>query len=454
MSEPVPLGARLLLIVAMLMWACMRWPLLADFCITVRDQPARVVANDLPLYLAVADAFIHHGRLGQYDVHRVVPLQGIGDPALDYRRWPETQPPEWRFFDYNDWGYALTIAAGWTLFFPLRANLYSGLAFQYLVDLLCLLGVCWMATRLVSPWAGALAALLYALHPSLISVAHMPYYYFWSVPAVCGALVCWTTAFQYHRPVAGVPGAGLCLGLGTLIRTTNAALVILFGAWLLLRRDKPAPWWRLEALLALGFVLPLLPVVATKFHTHGRLQMTGREVFYHSVLCGLGLHDNPWGLRYDDNAMFERIRAKYGVRFDMEHPQAYEAACKLEVQSMWRERPDVFVRNFFLNVMTGLGWHTAIPPDQDLPKVHRLLANMQFLLWLGCLLLLLMRKDLHWWLGGLLAALLYPIVVIAPIIAPNYAYVCSLYAVEVLLAGMGVGLGLQRLCGRLSGRTA
>ena len=44
--------------VAVVMWGCMRWPLLADFTATVQDAPARVVANDLPVYLAVADALL------------------------------------------------------------------------------------------------------------------------------------------------------------------------------------------------------------------------------------------------------------------------------------------------------------------------------------------------------------------------------------------------------------
>jgi len=364
-----PVGARLLLLVALVSWLFMRLPLFEQFAAQVHTDPSSVMASDLPIYLAVGEALLRHGRLGHYDENRVLPLGKLGDADFDMRTLAETAPPRWRLFDYNDWGYGVAVAAAWLVPFQ-KWSVYSVLVFQYLVDVLCLMLLCWIGARLVSPWAGACAALVYALHPALASVVNMPFYYFWSVAMTVFALALWVklygcgeaaaavtatttaTAAAASTDVASSPAgpaglpplrwptllavaaSGLVLGLGTLVRATNAVLLPVFVALLFVRERISQRSVLLAGVLVLAGLLPLLPVMAIKYSYHGRIQVTGRDVFWHSVLCGLGLHSNPWGLQWKDEVVFERIRQKYGVTYRIETAREYDQACRKYMRSL------------------------------------------------------------------------------------------------------------------------
>lgn len=440
----VPLGARVLLWLSLLTWLVVRVPLMEGFSARLASDPPHAVAADLPHYMALADALLRHHVVGYYDVHRLVPLQALADGAFDMRARPDDRPPAWKLFDYNDWGFGLVVAVAWLL--PLgKAGVWAIILLQYVADALCLLAACFIATRLLSPWAGGAAALVYAAHPALASVVNMPFYYFWNVAVAMGALTLWVWLYtsETRRPWAWALAVGLLIGVSTLIRSTNELLLAAFLLFLLVRERLTRRAALLAACMVSGFVLPLLPVAAIKFHEHGRVQLAGKEIFWHTVLCGIGCHPNPWGLEWDDSVAFARIKRKYGIVYDTDNARPYDQACKQEVLALWHENPWIFGRNFAWNVAIGLKPRGGVPPDQDIPSVHRTLNVLRTLNWLGVFALLAMGRRMAYWSMVLLALFLYPIVSIAPLTSPNFAYSSGIFGLEAVIAGIGIGW----LCG-------
>ncbi len=447
----VPLGARLILWAALGTWLAVRLPSLEQSMLRLTDAPASLAASDLPVYLAMGDALLRSGRLGQYDPARVVPVGALANPGLDIRSLPVADPPDWKTMDYNDWGFEGVVALAWLL--PAPHGALSILVLQHAVDLSCLLLVAWIGWRLVSPWAGACAALTYAVHPSVTNLAGNPYYYYWNHVVCLTALAVWVAWLRdpgkdrRGRSLLFTVAVGAVLGAGILLRATNQVLLPLF--WLFLFLSQGLRRWTLllAVCMTAAALLILTPVVLTKYHEHGRVQLAGKEVFWHTILCGVGLHDNPWGLQWDDALIMARIRDRHGVAYDPQNMRPYDQACKREVLALWRENPGIFLRNVRRNLIIGLKDPTALHPEASVPSVRTTLGAIRWLAMLGFVVLacraVRLEQPLRYWLVVLAGMFLLPIATIAPIAVPNLAYSSGLFAPEVLLAGIALGEGLS-----------
>lgn len=449
-------GARLLLLLAIVTWLILRYPLVSFFALRAHNDATKVLPSDLPFYYAMADTVLRHGRVAAYDPKEVLPLQALVTNTTDFRHLPQEANPTYKIFDYNDWGYSLVVAGSW-LVPGAPHNLWIVLGVQLLVDALCLMLVCVIGLRMFSPYAGSAAALFYAVHPTLGSLAAFPYYYYWPVPAVIVALAIWTWVQRDSdqvpawRAMAKVAALGLAIGAFTLVRSTTGTLAVAFGLALLLAMRIRLRTLLLLGCLAIACLLPLVPTAVVKYRLHGVIQFRAKEIFWHTILCGLGNHDNPWGLEWQDEVAFKRIRDKYGVAFTIDNSREYEAACHQEVRALWQENPSIFVRNFWRNLWWGLRFRSAIPADQDVPAVHKSLNQLRLLAALGWLVLLVAawrRPD--WRCNVLLLSMLVlmPVLQIAPICRPVYSYISSMFPVEALIGGCGLAVLGESLVAR------
>lgn len=451
--EPIHWGARALLFLAVLTWFVLRVPLAGQFAQQAHNDARRVLASDLPLYYAMADATLRHGTLASYTPAAVAPLQALVNERTDYRHFVEPADAPLRLFDYNDWGYSLVVAGSWLVPGAPR-NLWVVLGVQLLVDAVCLVLLCFVGARLFSAWAGAGAALFYALHPTLGSLSTTPYYYYWAVPPVIVVLLVWSFFAREKadgpawRWAALVVLMGLVVGVGALVRGTTgtlaAALLVAIVLWSGLR-------WRtlvLVGCLGVATLLPLVPNAVVKYRLHGQVQFRAKEIFWHTILCGVGNWDNPWGLEWQDEVAFERIRAKYGVAYSLDNARAYDAACHEEVRGLMAENPGIFVRNFWRNFAFGMKFRSAIPADQDVPAIHRALNQLRLLAalgWLGLLWAAWRRRELRVHVLLVSMLVLLPVLQIAPICRPVHAYIAGMFPVEALIGGAGLALLCESL---------
>lgn len=442
----------LLLVVAVALWAGTRAHFYERFLDGLHSRPTSGLQTVLPVYLGLGRA-VHNGHpLGQYDANLVPTLEALGSLDFDYRRLAASQP-DWKTMSSNDLGFGLVVAAAWMMPFC-KQDVPTVVLFAGLVDLVCLLLIFWIACRLFSATAGSAAALIYGVHPGLALAVTTPFYYYWSVPVVVVSLALLVYCMapkpggagsdppgrcgqqNPHRAAASIGLLGLVLAFGALTRSTNALLAVPFAVFFLcaVRPRRHAAAWC--AGLCIAVLLPLAIMFSLSAVGSGK-SVIPHHVFWHQMLCGLGNYDNPWGLRWRDEVVFERIEQKYGVRYDPERPGPYEEACKQEVLACWREHPRIPVRNFFYNLFEGF----SVSGHSDRWSIWIMKTVLRALTWLGFALTLrrsLSNRQRFAWFCLLTGLLLYPVLAVAPICQPTCAYVCGVFPLQALLAGVGL----------------
>lgn len=97
-----------------------------------------------------------------------------------------------------------------------------------------------------------------------------------------------------------------------------------------------------------------------------------REQKWHTLFISLGQHSNPWGLKFDDQQAFD-IGIANGKPF---RTPSYEPLMQGMYLEAVRERPDIILRNWFLNTLEGMTAWSA----------HRFPVGIIHILWIGALL--------------------------------------------------------------------
>ena len=187
---------------------------------------------------------------------------------------------------------------------------------QILIDVICVLLLYLAVHWLFKDRRFALfAVLLYALFPYQIDLVTFPAPYVWPVFLVVTItfLLAYITKRKRLCEVVGVfLLAGVSIGLVAMIRSTVVLLGVFIGllslVWNPYLSDKRRIWL-LVAIIA-GQALVMLPLVLHNKATFGAPFPT-RGTFWHTVYTGFGAHDNPWGIRNDDQATIERVKRAY-----------------------------------------------------------------------------------------------------------------------------------------------
>ncbi len=156
------------------------------------------------------------------------------------------------------WAYAAVMA----LFGQTTVGIHIGLL---VVNALTVFLVFLLASRILTPYAGASAALFYALlsiSPSVFGqAAHATH--FVMLFAVAGLLV--LKVAQERDSLLALGASALLLGGGMLMKQSGAALIVCGAAWVLWRelRRKPISASRLAVRLVVFAALSILPLLAT-----------------------------------------------------------------------------------------------------------------------------------------------------------------------------------------------
>jgi hypothetical protein len=315
-------------------------------------------------------------------------LQGhSGKYDADYRRrydWKElikSYPSE---IAARDWVPAVDFEPGTAIpialaaAFPLLASPVSPTslaAIQFGVDLLVLLGVFWLGSRVAgSAFGGWVAAFLYAVSASAAEAAAFPFYYYWMIPAGTAVAVCALRAFESAPRIVWpwVILTGVVAGLSVLFRVALLVLPIALVPALILGFG-----WK-KGLVTLAIIigtaqLVLVPNTLRLFLATGRVQVFQRSLFWHNMYIGLGSRPNPYGIQFRDADGFAVAQQKYGVAYDEDNVGPYEKALRAEYLRIAAENPGLIVRNFVWNsaeAMRGSPW------AQDRLKLDRRLRPL------------------------------------------------------------------------------
>lgn len=316
------------------------------------------VTTDTPAYVSMA-VNLSHG-IGMHDPQAGVAFEK--DPSTFH---VERAPSADGLVPYtiNDVGLSLVYRMALTLF-PGAPNPQTALAWlQVLADTCNIVLAFWLGWRILDETMGLLTALVYAgLVPLVGMAATFPYYYYW---ALCFSLWNLCLVLAITRPgfapasravgwriAWGVP-YGLLAGVEMMTRSALMPIVALglVAMAVYWRRE----WKGMVPLLVAAvatMTLVMAPVALRSYRQFG--QFHPPRLFWHTVYVGLGAHENPYGIQWDDGCGY-RFAASKGLKADdPDWAAGYERILHEEIQRIAAENRGIFFRNAAINFYQGL----------------------------------------------------------------------------------------------------
>lgn len=300
-----------------------------------------------PTVLATYPAFhsmatgLREGRVGQVDLAALEQYSLLRNPLAPFERITADGQHRWVSYYALDVGYSFIVEAARLAFPSLPDNYLRALALQLVVDAVMVA----FAGFIFSQWnlpLGLLAAYLYASNGVFYDLVSFAYYYYWDIPltfVVLGGML-----LACRRPTQA-----------TAWLTVSAA-ALGFGVWL------RGSWWPLALFLAvvaathptlrrklaipmIAFAVLASPQVLRSTLARGQLTFTPRAV-WHVAMVGLGYYPNPYGLRDQDESVFDLTLRKYGIPYKYEDYYEHDLAAKREFLAIWHNDRSFVIRSF------------------------------------------------------------------------------------------------------------
>lgn len=350
----------------------------------------------------------------------------------------------------NELGWAFILS----LILPERAQGVQSLArtviyYQVILDMAVIILLFWIGKELVG-WMGAiLAAYLYSIFKMPMVVASWVVYYYWTTPFSVLSLFFW---FVLYRPQSQSMKKkciyfffyGVLIGFATFVRLYFLCLPLFLSPLLFMQEKSVKKGLILLMIIFVGQSLFLIPQIALNKIHQGVYALSTRGT-WHTVIQGLGARPNPWGIKdSQDLTCVDWVIKRGGPDLNQQGIRAYDRFCKQEVLRLFKERPDVFIHNAFINIKDGL----TISPHyfhffglSDTIVGHEALSRTFPWLVLGTLFILFFICREHFWM--MLVVVLhgiYLLLVILPIF-PNYIpFIAGYIPVFVLLFAVALAV--------------
>ncbi|MBF0480613.1 MAG: hypothetical protein HQK82_02940 [Desulfovibrionaceae bacterium] len=233
---------------------------------------------------------------------------------------------------------------------------------QILIELLVVAALFLCGRVLGGPWTGALTALLYALFIPAINMSTWVVYYYWSIPFSMLSLLFWVAVYlpaKGYRSLHVKSGLfflyGLAMGFATFVRLVFFPLALVMTPFIFLKERKTVASLLLIGCMALGQAIVVLPQMEITKTWYGKYKLSNRG-FWHGVISGLGFYPNPFGIHDTaDLTMIDWAIAKGGPNFNQRGVTMgyFDSFMKKKSIELFKERPDIFLRNFVFNLERG-----------------------------------------------------------------------------------------------------
>jgi hypothetical protein len=330
-----------LLVAAAIVAIALQWTNTRITILRQNQNPAHPTAPvTYPAFHSMATG-LREGRIGQVDLEAFERYSTLHDPLAPFDRLPAGAAHRWANYYVLDVGYSFIVEAARLAFPSLPDNYLRALALQLVMDAATVAFVCYVFWQ----WhflLGLIAGYLYASNGVFYDLVSFAYYYYWDIPLtffVLGALM-----LAYRRKAEAtswLSAAGLVLGFGVWLRGSWWPLSLFLAGLAAfsppLRRKLAAP--------IVAFAIVATPQVVRSSVARGQLTFTPRAV-WHVAMVGLGYYPNPYGLRDQDEAVFNLTKQKYGVSFRYEDYYQHDLAAKKEFLSIWHNDRAFVIRSF------------------------------------------------------------------------------------------------------------
>ncbi|MEA3347106.1 MAG: hypothetical protein U9Q21_03335 [Candidatus Auribacterota bacterium] len=239
--------------------------------------------------------------------------------------------------------------------------------YQLMLDLLVIVFLFLAGRAIAGPLGGSFAAILYALFkPSIMMMSWVSYYY-WAIPFSVLSLFFWTTIYKPGNKPYSLRILfllfflyGMIMGFATSLRLGFLFLPLFLSPLIFFRERNLKRGLILMLAMLIGQGVLLVPqiLVTHKYYAEYTLSVRGK---WHSVIQGLGAYPNPFGI--EDTADLTAVNwavSKGGPDPNKVGIQEYDKFMKKEAILLFKERPDIFLRNFRTNLYAGI---TMTPKD-------------------------------------------------------------------------------------------
>jgi hypothetical protein len=340
------------------------------------------------------------------------------------------------------------------------------LRYQLMLDLLVIVLLFYAGKAIAGPLGGAGAALLYALFKPAMTMVSWVVYYYWAIPFSALSIFFWAFVYDPERKPRTLSlmsaiflAYGMLMGLATAVRLNFVLLPIVLSPIIFFREKS---WKRACVLLAammIGQLLLLVPQMAMTKAYQNKWALSTRGV-WHMVIQGLGAYPNPFGVR-DTTDLFAMKWAveRGGPDINAVGIRRYDDFMKKESLRLFRERPDVFARNFRINFYDGL---TMTPKYRSRymegPLFYGLMNEKEdafdlrvnrysrYFPWLVCLALLILYtlwRSNFWPMLAVTVQGLYFLCVLCVFFPPVDHHITAYYPVFCVLLGSSIGTVLR-----------
>lgn len=233
--------------------------------------------------------------------------------------------------------------------------------YQMMLDLLVIILLFFAGRSIAGPLGGSFAAVLYALFkPSIMMMSWVSYYY-WSIPFSALSLLFWAAIYKPESRTYSLKVLfslfflyGVVIGFATSLRLSFLFLPLFLSPLIFFRERnyKRSLILILAMLMGQGILLVPQVLITQKYYDRYTLSVRGK---WHNVIQGLGAYPNPFGVKDSaDLTAIDWVMERGGPDLNKVGIQEYDKFVMKEIVCLFKERPDIFLRNFKTNFCSGI----------------------------------------------------------------------------------------------------
>lgn len=233
--------------------------------------------------------------------------------------------------------------------------------YQVMLDLFVIVLLFYSGKSIAGPLGGSLAAILYALFKPSVSMVSWVSYYYWAIPFSALSIFFWTAIYKPKSKTYSLKFSiflfllyGMVMGFATSLRLAFLFLPLFLSPLIFFREKtfKRAFVLVFAMLLGQGILLAPQILITHKYYDQYTLSTRGK---WHHVISGLSAYPNPFGIEGSgDLTAVNWAINRGGPDLNKVGIQEYDKFMKKEAIRLFKERPDIFIRNFKRNLYDGI----------------------------------------------------------------------------------------------------
>lgn len=289
--------------------------------------------------------------------------------------------------------------------------------YQLMLDLFVVVLLFYSGKSIAGPLGGSLAAILYALFKPSVSMMSWVVYYYWAIPFSALSLFFWTVIYKPETKTYSLRYSsllffmyGMVIGFATSVRLGFLFLPLFLSPLIFFRERAFKRSLVLVLAMLIGHGILLMPqfFITYKYYDKFTLSVRGQ---WHGIINGLGAYPNPFGIK--DSADLTGVNwaiERGGPDLNKAGIQEYDKFMKKEAIRLFKERPDIFLRNFKTNLYAGITMTTKdnytggpifykiMDSDKEIldPKIIKFAYSFPYLVFFSILMLLIFWQDRFW----------------------------------------------------------